>query len=177
MTDLPRVERDEAVDSRPMTAMSATVPAAGTRTAGPGLAPATARQRATRPAATPAARTARRARLTVKRVDPWSVLKFGFVFSVAMLVVWTVAIAALYSVLHSMGVFDHLNKVLSDFTTKNGVTQYQVSASTSQVAGWAAVVGAVNAILFTALLTLGAFIYNLCSSLSGGIEVTLTERD
>lgn len=119
----------------------------------------------------------RRARLIVKRVDPWSVLKFSFVFSVAILLVWIVVVGLLYGVLHSAGVFDKINSVLADFTTKNGVAQWQLNLTSSRVIGWAAVIGGVNAVLFTALATLGAFVYNLCGSLSGGIEVTLTERD
>ncbi|MEO6713372.1 MAG: DUF3566 domain-containing protein, partial [Mycobacteriales bacterium] len=32
-------------------------------------------------------------------------------------------------------------------------------------------------VIFTALATLGAFLYNLCSDIVGGIEVVLGERD
>jgi len=32
-------------------------------------------------------------------------------------------------------------------------------------------------VLFTALATLGAFIYNVCADLVGGIELTSAERD
>jgi hypothetical protein len=45
------------------------------------------------------------------------------------------------------------------------------------VIGTAAVLGALNVLLFTSLATLGAFIYNVCADLVGGIEVTLAERD
>ena len=37
--------------------------------------------------------------------------------------------------------------------------------------------GAVNVVLLTLLATLGALLYNLCSSFTGGIELTLGERD
>ncbi|MFL6138938.1 MAG: DUF3566 domain-containing protein [Frankiaceae bacterium] len=117
----------------------------------------------------------RRARLTVRRVDPWSVLKFSFVFSVAILVIWIVAVAILYGMLNGMGLFDKINSLLADFSTKD--SQWRIDLTASRVVGWAAVIGGVNAILFTALATLGAFMYNLCSSLAGGIDVTLTERD
>ena len=40
-----------------------------------------------------------------------------------------------------------------------------------------AVIGAVNIILLTALGTVSTFIYNLCSDLVGGLELTLSERD
>ena len=43
--------------------------------------------------------------------------------------------------------------------------------------GTSALLGAVNVVLFTALATLGAFIYNVCADLVGGIELTLAERD
>jgi hypothetical protein len=49
--------------------------------------------------------------------------------------------------------------------------------SGSFVLGSAAVVGAVNIVLMTALATVGAFVYNLCSDLVGGVELTLSERD
>jgi hypothetical protein len=32
-------------------------------------------------------------------------------------------------------------------------------------------------VLFTALMTLGAFVYNVCADLVGGVEVTLAERE
>jgi len=45
------------------------------------------------------------------------------------------------------------------------------------VFGGAAVIGAINVVLMTALFTVGTFIYNLCSDLVGGLEITLSERD
>ena len=117
----------------------------------------------------------RRAHLAIKRVDPWTVLKVTFVFSLAMLIVGVVAVVALYVVLGGMGVFDSITKFLQDVSP--GSNRVQDYAPLSRVAGGAAVIGAVNVVLTTALATLGAFIYNLCADLVGGIEVTLTERD
>ena len=45
------------------------------------------------------------------------------------------------------------------------------------VFGSAAVIGLINIVLLTALCTVGAIVYNLCSDLVGGVEVTLSERD
>ena len=45
------------------------------------------------------------------------------------------------------------------------------------VIGTAVLLGAVNMVLFTALMTLGAFVYNVCADLVGGVELTLSEKE
>jgi hypothetical protein len=120
-----------------------------------------------------AARPARRARLLVRHIDPWSTLKFSFVLAVAMFFVWLVAVGVLYGVLDGMGVFDQINKLYDEVSGNGGDSLF----SPGLVLGTAAVIGVVNIVLFTALATIGAFVYNICSDLVGGIEVTLAERD
>ncbi|WP_025273079.1 DUF3566 domain-containing protein [Haloglycomyces albus] len=121
----------------------------------------------------------RRARLRVKRVDPWSVMKFSFALSVVMFIVIVVATTVLYITLDAMGVFATINDMISTFMSTSGTDEesdpFRVTAK--GVIGVAAVLGVVNMVLFTALATLGAFIYNVCSDLVGGIEVTLAEKD
>ena len=52
------------------------------------------------------ARGPRRARLHLKRIDPWSVMKFSFAVSLVLFVVVIVATSVLYLALDAMGVFD-----------------------------------------------------------------------
>ncbi len=118
-------------------------------------------------------RPPRRARLLVRHIDPWSTLKFSFVLSVAMFFVWLVAVGVLYGVLDGMGVFEQINGLYDEVSGEAGDTLF----SPGLVLGSATVVGAINIVLFTALATIGAFVYNICSDLVGGIEVTLAERD
>jgi hypothetical protein len=118
-------------------------------------------------------RPARRARLLVRHIDPWSTLKFSFVLAVAMFFVWLVAIGVLYGVLDGMGVFEQINGLYSEVAGNGTESLF----TPSLVLGTAALVGAVNIVLFTALATIGAFVYNICADLVGGIEVTLAERD
>jgi len=122
----------------------------------------------------PAARGPRRAKLQVRRVDPWSVLKFSLVLSVVLCVVLVVAVAVLYLLLSGMGVFESINKTVSSFR-EAGSDQPLFTAS--GVIGVALIVGLADVVLFTAMATLGAFAYNLCADLVGGIEVTLSEHD
>ena len=148
--------------------------------AGPGPGGAAAARSALGTAARPTARggpsgsrPARRARLLVRHIDPWSTLKFSFVLSVAMFFVWLVAVGVLYGVLDGMGVFEQINSLYDEVAENSGERLF----SPGLVLGAATLIGAVNIVLFTALATIGAFVYNICADLVGGIEVTLAERD
>jgi hypothetical protein len=118
----------------------------------------------------------RRASLQIKRVDPWSVLKLALVLGFAMFLVWMVAVGVLYSVLGGMNVWTKLNGTYNDLV-QGGDNSGGDLISAGRVFGVAAVVGLVNVILFTAMATVSAFIYNVCADLAGGVEVTLSERE
>lgn len=129
-----------------------------------------------------AARGPRRARLNLKRIDPWSVMKFSFAVSVVLFIVVVVATSVLYLALDAMGVWGEVNKSLSDLVNASGGPDAATSGTGFRITAWGVIgtsmlVGAVNVVLFTALATLGAFIYNVCADLVGGVELTLAERD
>jgi hypothetical protein len=125
-----------------------------------------------------AGRGPRRARLHLKRVDPWSVMKFAFAMSFVLFVVVIIATSVLYVALDAMGVFDSVNSALGDFVSATGSDGEGGFVITAKgVIGGAALLGLVNVVLFTALATLGAFIYNVCADLVGGIELTLSEKE
>jgi hypothetical protein len=125
-----------------------------------------------------AARGPRRARLNLKRIDPWSVMKFSFAVSIVLFIVVIVATAVLYLALDAMGVFESINSSLTELVNNagaGGTGSFRITAK--GVIGTAALIGLVNVVLVTALATLAAFIYNVCADLVGGVEVTLAERD
>ena len=119
----------------------------------------------------------RRARLTLKRVDPWSVMKFSFAVSLVLFIVIVVAAAVLYLALDAMGVFSSANQMIVDLFQSSGGDGDPFRITAKGVIGTAAVLGGLNVLLFTSRATLGAFIYNVCADLVGGVEVTLAERD
>jgi hypothetical protein len=124
-----------------------------------------------------AARGPRRARLQLRHIDTFSALKISLVLSIAMFFIWMVAVGVLYGVLSGLGVFDTLNDLFGQLGTASGADGRSEVITPGIVFGGAAVIGAINIVLMTALCTVAAFIYNMCSDLVGGLEVTLSERD
>ncbi len=122
----------------------------------------------------------RRARLQLRHIDTWSALKISLVLSIAMFFIWMVAVGILYGVLSAVGVFDTLNDLFGQLGTASGGEGGEGGGNIITpgiVFGGAAVIGAINIVLMTALCTVAAFIYNMCADLVGGLEVTLAERE
>lgn len=120
---------------------------------------------------------ARRARLLVSKVEPWSVLKMAFLLSVALGIITVVAAIVLWSVLDVMGLFDKINSLISDIQGSEGGSAFDLMkyASLGQVASYATIVAVINVVLLTALSMLSAVLYNISATLVGGIGVTLTD--
>ena len=136
--------------------------------------------RTTTPRSTPAVEGrpqggARRARLALQRIDPWSVFLYSLVSSVFLGIALVVAVFVLYSVLGRLGVTDTINELYVELT--GGDAAATPLLSSGRFVGGAVVLAAVNVVLLTLLATLSALLYNLCASFTGGIEVTLGERD
>ena len=119
--------------------------------------------------------TSRRARLVVSRVSPWSVVKVTFLYSLCLFVILLVAVGVLWSVLNAAGVFDSVKSTAEDLTSKpnGGVAEW---LSLSRVMLIATLVGLANIVLITVLSAIGSLLYNVCTDIVGGVEVTLSER-
>jgi hypothetical protein len=117
------------------------------------------------------ARGPRRARLQLRHINPWTVLKFSCVLAIALFFVWLIVIGVLYGVLDGAGVIGKINDA---YTTIQG-NNSKAPVTAGVVFGGAAIIGVVNIVLFIALSTVGSVVYNLCADLVGGIEVTLSE--
>lgn len=133
------------------------------------------------PAATSASSPApssapRKVRLTLARIDPWSVLKLSFLLSVAMGIGMVTASIILWGVVNSMGVLDELNRMLRDIAGGDDATfdLYQW-VGLGRVVSLSTFLGVINIIIIMALSTLGAFLYNIAATLVGGLQVTLSD--
>ncbi len=111
------------------------------------------------------------ARLVVARVDPWSVMKLGFLLAIASAIVLIVAVAAIWHVLNGMGVFTALQGPIGEVSN----IDLMAYVGLRQVLSATTILAVANVILITAMSTLAAFLYNICASLVGGLNVTLAE--
>ena len=120
----------------------------------------------------------RKARLRLSRLDPWSVMKTSFLFSIAAGIMLVVAVYVVWTVIGSSGLFTSVNDIVkSVISTPNDTTPFRIEEyiNTQKVLGVAALLACVDVIIFTALATLGSFLYNLAATMLGGLEITLAE--
>jgi hypothetical protein len=124
----------------------------------------------------------RRAHLTLSRIEPWSVMKFSFVMSLVCFIILFVAVAVVYAILSSLGVFDAVTDLITSLTDNDeGEDDLGLQPATwfspARVLGYTGLLGALNIILITALSTVGAMLYNLAADLVGGLDITLSESE
>ncbi|HXF56653.1 MAG TPA: DUF3566 domain-containing protein [Actinomycetota bacterium] len=116
----------------------------------------------------------RRARVVVRRVDPWSVLKFSLLFYFCLMLVGMAALIIVYWALGVMGVIDSVERLLTEVGFGSRQTGFQVNGE--WLLARAFVVGLIGVVVWSLVNMLVALLYNLISDIVGGIEVTLGER-
>lgn len=129
-------------------------------------------------AAKAAPKRVRKAHLRVTHVDPWSVMKTSFLFSIAIGIVTVVAVAVVWGVLGAAGIWESIDATVADVVGDTG-DDFRIEdyLGMSRVMGFTMIVAVVDVVLVTVIGTLGAFLYNLAAALLGGVEVVLAEED
>jgi predicted metal-binding membrane protein len=127
----------------------------------------------TRPLARPAAMSPavdRRARLVLRRLDPWSVLKFSVVFYFCLMLIGLLIFAVIWFVLVNMGVFE-------DVTSFAGKVNLEVTFPAGTVFRWYVFAGLFGVVVWSVVTVLLTLLFNLVNDVTGGIEVVLAERE
>jgi hypothetical protein len=127
----------------------------------------------TRPLARPPAMSPtvdRRARLILRRLDPWSVLKFSVVFYFCLMLISLLIFAVIWFVLVNMGVFE-------DVTSFAGKVNLEVTFPAGTVFRWYVLAGLLGVVVWSVVTVLLTLLFNLVNDVTGGIEVVLAERE
>ena len=117
----------------------------------------------------------RKARVLVSRIDPWSVLKIGFLLSIAMGIMMVVAVFVLWNALNEFGMFSLIDQWVAKLFDGEQPIDITKIFELNKVMSATVLVSVMNVVLLTALSTIAAFLYNTVSSVVGGIYVTLTD--
>ncbi|MDC4232551.1 DUF3566 domain-containing protein [Actinomyces sp. B33] len=117
----------------------------------------------------------RRVDLAVARLDAWSVMKVSFLLSVALGVAMVIGTAILWFMVDGMHVFS----TIEDFLVQIGAERYASFldyARLPKVLSYATIAAVANVVLMTAMLTLGSLLYNVITSLVGGVKISLMDE-
>lgn len=113
----------------------------------------------------------RQARVVIRKVAPWSVLKVSFLFYVCIMVVILGALIILYGVLGAIGAIQNVEDLIRELFSDE---TFQISGEWLFTRGVA--VGLLMVVLWSLINVFVALLYNLLSDIVGGIEMTLSER-
>lgn len=111
--------------------------------------------------------------LSLTRLDPWSVAKVTFLLSIAAGIIQVVAADLLWILLNTIGLFDNLTQVISKTGLDAGGFDFGQVMSLGTVLSSVTIFSIFEIVVVVVLVTIFAFLYNMVSSLVGGIHVTL----
>ena len=116
---------------------------------------------------------ARRMNLSLTRLSAWSVAKVSFLMSFAGGIIQIIAAALVWMLLNVVGVFDQLTQIVASTGLDAGGLNLTDVFSLSSVLSAVTIFSIIEIVLFTLLASVVALIYNVVSSLVGGVHITL----
>lgn len=110
-----------------------------------------------------------RRQLTVKRIDPWSVLKFGAVVNLALLAIGLLFAYVIWFVVDRLNLVDQVCDIVTDV----GFTQCGVNVGNLFRA--LVLLGLLWVVVQTAIYVFFAFLHNLIADLTGGLAFSVID--
>ena len=114
----------------------------------------------------------RRVRRVIRRIDPWSVVRFSLLFYVCIYAVVLVAGIVLWTIARGAGVVDNVEDFISELFLLEDFRFLP-----GQILRASALGGLILVILGSGANVLMAVLYNLISDVVGGIEISVLEEE
>ena len=111
-------------------------------------------------------------KLSVTRVDPWSISKITFILGIALIVIQDICASILWIMFKSIGLFNTVSDLMSS-TGLDSDGGAESLMSCGKVISFVSIFSVFEVIVFVLLATVATFLYNISASLIGGIHVTL----
>ncbi|MDP9022948.1 MAG: DUF3566 domain-containing protein [Actinomycetota bacterium] len=109
-----------------------------------------------------------RRKMTVRRIDPWSVLKFGAIVNACILVIALLGFGLVWFLIRQLGIIEQACQLATDVGFEecgiNGGNLFRMLL----------LLGILGVIIATGLMVLFTFLYNLIADLIGGIELSVS---
>jgi hypothetical protein len=112
-----------------------------------------------------------RVRVVVRRVEPWSVLKFSLLFYFCVMLIFLFGMAILYGVLGAVGALDSLASFIGGLY---GDDNFEFNGG--WIFTWLFILGIIGVVAWSLINVCIAFLYNLVSDIVGGVQITLDDR-
>lgn len=116
---------------------------------------------------------ARRMRLSVTHISPWSVAKMTFLLLLAACIIQVVMAGLVWNFLNAVGIFDRVTEIVA--TTGLDANGFNLSdiLSLQTVLSAVTIFSVIELIVFTLLAVIVTALYNVISSIVGGVHITL----
>jgi hypothetical protein len=112
-----------------------------------------------------------RRKLTLKRIDPWSVLKFGFVVNVALMLIVLLGLFVLWLVIQQLGLIERACDAAGTLLELD-----ECGLNSGPLFRTLLFLGLLGVVIQTGIMVLGAFLYNLIADLTGGLAFSYLDE-
>ncbi|HEX2026429.1 MAG TPA: DUF3566 domain-containing protein [Nitriliruptorales bacterium] len=111
-----------------------------------------------------------RRKLILRRIDPWTVLKFGSVLNVCLLAIGLLGFGVLWFAISQLGVVEQFCQLATD------VGFQECGINGGNLFRYLLLLGILGVVIQTGLMVFLAFLHNLIADLVGGLSVTLQDE-
>jgi len=116
-------------------------------------------------------RRLRRGRLAIRKISPWSALRFSLVFFFCMLLIALLSTAIIFAAMKAFGVIANIEEFIAEL----GISDDPINGGT--IFRWLFLIGLAGTVVGSVITMFMAFLYNLIADVVGGIELLVTERE